>query len=66
MNKIISILPYKEEFTQLGGAVAIGINEQIKHSIYKKNTYVFGKYISKPIRNLNFISSKSKSLIFKN
>ena len=35
MNKIISILPYKEEFTQLGGAVAIGINEQLKHSIYK-------------------------------
>lgn len=66
MNKIISILPYKEEFTQLGGAVAIGINEQIKHSIYKKNMYVFGRYVSKPIRNLNFISSKSKNLIFKN
>ena len=36
MNKIISILPFKEEFTQLGGAVAIGINEQLKHSNYKK------------------------------
>lgn len=66
MNKIISILPFKEEFTQLGGAVAIGINEQLKHSTFKKNMYVFGRYVSKPIRNLNFISSTGRNFIFKN
>ena len=66
MNKIISILPFKEEFTQLGGAVAIGINEQLKHSTFKKNMYVVGRYVSKHIRNLNFISSTGRNFIFKN
>ena len=66
MSKIVCILPFKEQFTQLGGAVAIGIYEQLKHSIHKNNIYVYGSYVSKPLRNFNFIYTKTKNLIFKN
>ena len=42
--KISILLPYKENFSfKKAGAVSLGVNDIIKNSIYKKNSFVYGK-----------------------
>ena len=70
--KISILLPYKENFSfKKSGAVSLFVNDVIKHSELRKNTYVFGKtdeknYLDKNYINLNFrrIFLKSHSKIY--
>ena len=70
--KISILLPYKENFsTKKSGAVSLGVNDILKNTLDKKNTYVFGKtdetnYLDKNYINLNFkkIFLKSHSKIY--
>ena len=70
--KISILLPYKENFSfKKSGAVSLFVNDVIKHSELRKNTYVFGKtdeknYLDKNYVNLNFqrIFLKSHSKIY--
>ena len=42
--KISILLPYKENFSfKKSGAVSLFVNDVIKYSALRKNTYVFGK-----------------------
>jgi glycosyltransferase involved in cell wall biosynthesis len=71
--KISILLPYKENFSfKKAGAVSLGVNDIIKNSIYKRNSFVYGKtdekeYLDKNYINLNFknqfLKSNSKSYI---
>ena len=70
--KISILLPYKENFSfKKSGAVSLFVNDVIKNSELRKNTYVFGKtdeknYLDKNYINLNFqrIFLKSHSKIY--
>ena len=72
--KISILLPYKENFSvNKSGAVALFVNDLIKHSPQKKNIYVYGKtdenkYLDKNYINLNFKEKflKSNSKIYIN
>ena len=55
--KIVSILPYKENYTPNGaGAVALWINDFMRDSVYRKTTYVFGSTKSKKFLTENYIN----------
>ena len=71
--KISILLPYKENFSKKkAGAVSLGVNDIIKNSIFRKNSFIYGKtdeseYLDKNYINLNFknqfLKSNSKSYI---
>ena len=71
--KISILLPYKENFSfKKAGAVSLGVNDIIKNSKFRKNSYVYGKtdeieYLDENYINLNFknkfLKSNSKSYI---
>ncbi len=71
--KISILLPYKENFSfEKAGAVSLFVNDIIKNSIFKKDSFVFGKtdesqYLDKNYVNLNFknqfLKSNSKAYI---
>ncbi len=73
--KVSILLPYKENFSsKKSGAVSLFVNDIVKNSKNKKNTFVFGKtdetnYLDKNYINLNssknFLRSFSKEYIKK-
>ncbi len=71
--KISILLPYKENFSSnYAGAVSLFVNDIVKNSRYKKNTFVFGsmdfkkpflkRYINIKL-NRNILQSTSKSYV---
>ena len=68
--KVSILLPYKENFSiNKSGAVSLFVNDIVKNSKNKKNTFVYGKtdetnYLDKNYINLNsskiFLKSYSK------
>ncbi len=64
--KIVSILPYKENYTKKGaGAVALWISDFYRDSVYKKNTFIIGNtknknYLTNNYLNININSINSK------
>ncbi len=73
--KLAVLLPYKEEYSpNYSGAVSIHVSNLFKHSVYKKNTYIYGntnkkKYLSKNFINIkvtpNLLTSNNKKYLSK-
>ena len=59
--KLAVLLPYKEEYSpNFSGAVSIHVSNLLKHSVYKKNTYIYGNTNKKKYLSKNFINIKVK------
>ena len=55
--RIASILPYKENYTEKGaGAVALWINNFIRDSKYKRDTFIIGSTSNKNYLSNNYIN----------
>jgi len=60
--KISILLPFKENFSpSYAGAVSLFVNETIKISKYKNNTYIYGNTKFKNTFNLNYVNIKSST-----
>ena len=64
--RISILLPYKENFSiKKSGAVSLGVNDILKNTPNKNNTFVFGKTDEKKFLDKNYININVKSVIFK-
>tara|TARA_A100001011_G_scaffold399916_1_gene511003 strand:+ start:304 stop:2427 length:2124 start_codon:yes stop_codon:yes gene_type:complete len=63
--KISILLPYKENFTSnYAGAVSLFVNDINKHSLFKKNTHVFGNMFYKKPLAKNYINLNLKKRFY--
>ena len=63
--KISILLPYKENFTSnYAGAVSLFVNDINKHSLFKKNTHVFGNMFYKKPLAKNYINLNLKKKFY--
>ncbi len=63
MLKIATILPYKENYTfSKAAAASLWVCDFFKHSILKKNNYIFGSTDAKDYLSNNYINIKIKDL----
>ena len=61
--KIITILPYKENYTKTKAqAAAIWVYDFLKYSRYKKNTIIIGNTESKNFLSKNYLNIKIDNL----
>ena len=57
MNKIATILPYKENYsTTNAGAASLWVCDFLRYSKYKKNNIIFGSTIYKKYLTNNYIN----------
>ena len=66
MNKIATILPYKENYTKNNaGAASLWVCDFLKHSKFKKNNMIYGhtiykSYLTKNYTNIHLENTNSK------
>ena len=66
MNKIATILPYKENYTKNNaGAASLWVCDFLKHSKFKKNNTIYGhtiykSYLTKNYTNIHLENTNSK------
>ena len=53
------LLPYKEKFTKdKASSVSITISNNFKYSNFKKNIFIYGQFVEKPMFSKNFVGIK--------
>ena len=64
--KINILLPYKEQFDKSKlSSVSITVINNLKHSKFKKEIRIFGREVSNPAKQENFIGIKNSFNLFK-
>jgi hypothetical protein len=64
--RISILLPYKENFSiKKSGAVSLGVNDILKNTPNKNNTFVFGKTDEKKFLDKNYININFKKIFLK-
>ena len=64
--RISILLPYKENFSiNKSGAVSLGVNDILKNTSKKNDTFVFGKTEEKKFLDKNYINLKFKKIFLK-